>query len=51
VLVLMKTRRPRFAAIARRVRELHPYAVPEIIALPVVVGSPAYLAWVLESTA
>jgi periplasmic divalent cation tolerance protein len=51
VLVLMKTRRSRFAAIARRVRELHPYTVPEIIALPVVVGSPAYLAWVLESTA
>ncbi len=50
VLVLLKTRRPRFAAIARRVRELHPYSVPEIIALPVVLGDPAYLAWVLEST-
>jgi periplasmic divalent cation tolerance protein len=51
VLVLLKTRRPRFAALARRVRELHPYSVPEIIALPVGLGASAYLAWVAESTA
>ncbi|HWR72380.1 MAG TPA: divalent-cation tolerance protein CutA [Nitrospirota bacterium] len=50
VLVLLKTRRPRFAALARRVRELHPYSVPEVIALSVAAGSPAYLAWVAEST-
>lgn len=50
VLVLLKTRRARFAALARRVRELHPYSVPEIIALPVAVGSAAYLAWIAEST-
>jgi periplasmic divalent cation tolerance protein len=50
VLVIMKTRRSRFQALARRVRALHPYSVPEIIALPVAVGSPAYLAWVAEST-
>jgi periplasmic divalent cation tolerance protein len=51
VLVIMKTRRPRFQTLARRVRALHPYSVPEIIALPVVAGSPAYLQWVAESTA
>ena len=51
VLVLLKTRRPRFAALVRRVRELHPYSVPEVIALPVTAGSPAYLAWVAEATA
>jgi len=51
VLVIMKTRRPHFQALARRVRALHPYSVPEIIALPVAVGSPAYLNWVAESTA
>ena len=50
VLVLLKTRQPRFAALARRVRELHPYSVPEVIALSVAAGSPAYLAWVAEST-
>jgi periplasmic divalent cation tolerance protein len=50
-LVILKTRRSRVAALSRRVRELHPYSVPEIIALPVVLGSPAYLTWVVESTA
>ena len=50
VLVLLKTRRSCFQKLARRVRALHPYAVPAIVALPVAVGSPAYLAWVLEST-
>ena len=50
VLVIMKTRRPRFQALARRVRALHPYSVPEIIALPVVTGFPAYLTWIVEST-
>jgi periplasmic divalent cation tolerance protein len=51
VLVLLKTRRSCFPTLARRVRELHPYSVPEIVALPVVLGSPTYLAWVAESTA
>ena len=51
VLVLLKTRRSCFPALARRVRELHPYSVPEIVALPVALGSPAYLAWVAASTA
>ena len=51
VLVLLKTRRSCFPALAHRVRELHPYSVPEIVALPVALGSPAYLAWVAASTA
>lgn len=50
VLVLLKTRRSRFPALARRVRELHPYSVPEILALPVALSSSAYLAWVTTST-
>jgi periplasmic divalent cation tolerance protein len=51
VLLLIKTRRSRFAALAGRVRELHSYAVPEIVAVPVAAGSPPYLAWVLDATA
>jgi periplasmic divalent cation tolerance protein len=51
VLVLLKIRRSCFPALARRVRQLHPYSVPEIVALPIVLGSPTYLAWVAESTA
>jgi len=50
VLVLLKTRRSRFPALAKRVREIHPYSVPEVIALRVAAGFPAYLAWVAEST-
>ena len=50
VLVLLKTRRARFAALSRRVGELHPYSVPEIIALPVAFGAATYLAWIAEST-
>jgi periplasmic divalent cation tolerance protein len=50
-LVILKTRRSRVALLSRRVRELHPYSVPEIVALPVVLGYSAYLNWVVESTA
>ncbi len=40
----------RLAALERRLTELHPYQVPEILALPVVHGSDAYLRWLDEST-
>lgn len=50
-LLLMKTRAESFEKLARRVKELHSYEVPEIIALPIIDGSPDYIAWVLESTA
>jgi len=47
-LLIIKTRRELFAALEKRVRELHSYAVPEVIALPFVAGSPAYLSWLRE---
>jgi periplasmic divalent cation tolerance protein len=50
-LLLLKTRAELFDRLSRRVRELHSYEVPEIIALPVVAGDADYLAWVRESTA
>lgn len=49
-LLLIKTRRERFAALEARVRELHSYSVPEVIALPIAEGSDAYLRWIAEST-
>jgi periplasmic divalent cation tolerance protein len=49
VLLLMKTRADRLGALEARVRELHPYTVPEFIALPVVAGHRPYLAWVADS--
>jgi periplasmic divalent cation tolerance protein len=50
-LLVAKTRPERLPALIRRVRELHPYAVPEVIALPVQEGNPDYVAWVEGGTA
>jgi periplasmic divalent cation tolerance protein len=44
--VLVKSTRERFAELEHALRELHPYEVPEIIALPVVAGLESYLGWV-----
>jgi len=49
-LVVLKTAADRVEALTRRTRELHPYDVPEILALPVSAGNPAYLEWVIEET-
>ncbi len=48
--LVIKTTRGRLAALWERVRELHPYDVPEFIVLPIVDGNDAYLRWVGEST-
>ena len=44
--MLIKTTAAGYPAVEATLRELHPYDVPEIIALPVAAGLPAYLAWV-----
>ena len=49
-LLICKTTRDTLERLVTRVKELHSYTVPEVIALPVVAGLPAYLAWVGEST-
>ena len=50
-LLVMKTAAVRFDALKQAVRKLHPYDVPEVIALPIRAGHVAYLDWVLASTA
>ena len=50
VLLICKSRMPLLDAVIARVRSLHSYTVPEIIALPVAAGLPGYLAWLREST-
>jgi periplasmic divalent cation tolerance protein len=45
VLLVIKTSAERFAELEVRLKSVHPYQVPEIIALPVVAGSDGYLAW------
>jgi periplasmic divalent cation tolerance protein len=51
ILMLIKTRRSIFPRLKDRVVQLHPYQIPEIIALPVIEGSPSYLQWVAEMSA
>ena len=48
-LAVMKTTVDRVPALTQRLRELHPYETPEVIALEVTDGSAAYLAWVAGS--
>jgi periplasmic divalent cation tolerance protein len=50
-LVLLKTVPARWGALVEAVERLHPYDVPELLALPVQAGLPAYLAWVAAETA
>lgn len=45
VLLLAKTRASLLPRLARRVQGLHPYSVPEVLALPVTGGSAGYLSW------
>jgi periplasmic divalent cation tolerance protein len=50
-LLVLKTTRARFGELRDRVLALHPYEVPEVVALPVEAGSERYLAWVAAETA
>ena len=49
-LLLLKARAADAGPLADRVRVLHSYDVPEVLALPVCAGSEAYLAWLAEAT-
>jgi periplasmic divalent cation tolerance protein len=49
-LLVLKTTRSRFDALRDRALALHPYEVPEVLALPVEAGSAAYLAWIARET-
>ena len=40
-----KSRRDLYDQIEQAIRQLHPYEVPEILAIPIVAGSVSYLAW------
>jgi uncharacterized protein involved in tolerance to divalent cations len=50
-LLLIKSTSEKFDAIRARIHQLHSYQVPEIIAVPVSAGDPAYLAWLREGVA
>lgn len=48
-LVIFKTTHGRYAQFEQRLKSLHPYEVPEIIAIEPKLGLPAYLQWVVDS--
>ena len=48
--LFIKTTRANYPALEAKIRQLHPYELPEIIALPVTHGLPAYLNWVAAET-
>ena len=48
--VVIKTTRGRVVTLWERVRDLHPYDVPEFVVLPIVDGNDAYLRWIAEAT-
>ena len=49
-LLIIKTQRIRFDELEKKVKSLHSYSVPEIIALPIIEGSSSYLNWLAEMT-
>ena len=50
VVVVAKTRREKLGALTARVREMHAYDCPGVVALPVVGGSEPYLRWIAAET-
>jgi len=48
-LVFMKSHENHFERLSEKVAEIHSYKVPEIIALPIIKGSPSYLEWLSDS--
>ncbi len=48
--LLIKTTKDAYSRLEKVIREAHPYELPEIIAVPVEAGLPAYLGWVNNET-
>ena len=48
--LMIKTTQDAYARVEALIRTLHPYELPEVIAVPVTGGLPAYLQWVREAT-
>lgn len=51
VLLVIKTTQERINELINKVKELHSYDVPEILAIPVFAGNQDYIDWVLDETA
>ena len=49
--VLIKTRESLFPRVEEAIRQMHPYELPEVVAVPITAGLAAYLEWVAVETA
>ncbi|HEU5399266.1 MAG TPA: divalent-cation tolerance protein CutA, partial [Gammaproteobacteria bacterium] len=49
-LLIIKTAAARFEAVQKRIKELHSYELPEIIAVSITAGSKEYLDWIADNT-
>ena len=49
-LCIIKTTKKRFKSLKNKIESLHSYTVPEIIALPIELGSKKYLSWLIKET-
>lgn len=47
--LIIKTDLNRFSVLEAKIKELHSYEVPEIIALPIAAGSQSYLGWIADN--
>ena len=48
--LFIKTNLSHFSTLEAKIKAMHPYEVPEIIALPIINGSNSYLQWIQENT-
>lgn len=50
LLLMIKTKEERFTDVEKKIKELHEYTVPEIIAVPIIQGSEEYQNWIVNET-
>ena len=50
ITLIIKSTKARYAELEADIRRLHPYTVPEILALPVEIGVPEYMKWISDET-
>ncbi|MGK0296465.1 MAG: periplasmic divalent cation tolerance protein [Gammaproteobacteria bacterium] len=51
LLLIIKTTTERYPDLENRIKAIHPYEVPEVIAIPIAEGLDAYLSWIDSNTA
>lgn len=48
--VFIKTQQKHYKQVEELINSMHPYELPEVITVPIIGGSPAYLQWIIEET-